>query len=369
MKNIILTLFVILAVNIINAQSDYKHKTDIKNLKCTTCHSCEVPTKNNPCLYPCPRYIMPVEKLSALIGPETVTINKIKSKQDLYKPVVFSHRLHAEMSDMSGGCETCHHYNPVGKILKCESCHSVERKRENLDRPDLKGAYHQQCMNCHKSWSHEIECNSCHTLNKMKENITKDYSKKKHKKIETPIKKIYTTSYGKGKIVTFLHTEHNTLYKQDCTNCHNNSSCVSCHDKKPELTKISKTKDKHEKCSSCHNTKVNCETCHKTTETTGFNHFARTGFELKGAHLKLVCNDCHTNSKSFKGLDKKCITCHTDWKQGSFDHKVTGLILDDNHIEAECTDCHTDKDYTKKECNGCHEEFSYPKQKPGKLIK
>jgi hypothetical protein len=133
MKNIILTLFIILTVNIINAQSDYKHKTDIKKLKCTTCHSCEVPTKNNPCLYPCPRYIMPVEKLSALIGPETVTINKIKSKQDLYKPVVFSHRLHAEMSDMSGGCETCHHYNPVGKILKCESCHSVERKRENID--------------------------------------------------------------------------------------------------------------------------------------------------------------------------------------------------------------------------------------------
>lgn len=367
MKKTLIILFIL--SNVFIAQVKKPHGSEVQGLQCSTCHSCEVPTKNNPCLYPCPRYMMPTKKLSASIGPETILIDKIRSKNDLYKPVLFSHRLHAEMSDLSGGCETCHHYNPVGEILKCENCHSLDRKREQVNKPDLKGAYHQQCMNCHKLWSHEVECNSCHVSNKVKAVITQDYSKKKHEKIDIPVKKVYNTNFTKGKIVTFLHTEHNTIFKQDCTNCHNNTSCVTCHDKKPELTKNRVEKDKHAKCKSCHNTKTNCENCHKNSETAGFNHFARTGFELTGAHLKLSCDKCHTKAGTFKGLNRNCTSCHNNFLLGSFNHKVTGLELDDNHIEAECTDCHINNDFTKKDCNNCHEGYSYPKQKPGKLVK
>jgi len=369
MKKLITVILVFSLIKINFAQKEYDHKTSVKNLKCNTCHSCDVPTKNNPCLYPCPRYLMPKEKISAQLGPDILTINKIKAKNDFYKPVIFSHRLHSEMSDMSGGCETCHHYNPTGKILKCSDCHSENRVGDDIHKPDLKGAYHQQCMNCHKEWSHEIECNSCHKTNKVKDEVKKEYSKKKHLKVETPIKKVYKTGYKNGMYVTFWHTDHSTLFKQECTDCHNNSSCVSCHDKKPEITKAKKNTDKHQKCNSCHNTKLGCETCHKNSESKGFNHFARTGFELKGAHLKLSCNDCHLKPATFKGLNKKCDSCHNNCTQENFDHKVTGLVLDDNHKEAECTDCHTNKDYTKRECNNCHEDFSYPKQKPGKLIR
>ena len=56
---------------------------------------------------------------------------------------------------MGGGCENCHHYNTSGPILKCSSCHESSRKREDVSIPDLKGAYHRQCMDCHREWSHD----------------------------------------------------------------------------------------------------------------------------------------------------------------------------------------------------------------------
>ena len=67
----------------------------------------------------------------------------------------------------------------LGPILKCSSCHESSRKREDVSIPDLKGAYHRQCMDCHREWSHETGCNSCHTPKKdlkdvKKDNITKE---------------------------------------------------------------------------------------------------------------------------------------------------------------------------------------------------
>jgi len=47
-----------------------------------------------------------------------------------YGPVVFSHRVHAQMSEMSGGCYGCHHYNDTAlNILSCRTGHPTERKR------------------------------------------------------------------------------------------------------------------------------------------------------------------------------------------------------------------------------------------------
>ena len=60
-------------------------------------------------------------------GPDVIKIDKLVSK---YQPVTFSHKVHAQMSEMSGGCANCHHYNISGPILPCSDCHSVERKRE-----------------------------------------------------------------------------------------------------------------------------------------------------------------------------------------------------------------------------------------------
>ena len=56
MKKIIL-LFTIVPF-LLYAQTNVSKNHASQNLTCSTCHSCEIPTKENPCLKPCPRESM-----------------------------------------------------------------------------------------------------------------------------------------------------------------------------------------------------------------------------------------------------------------------------------------------------------------------
>jgi DnaJ-class molecular chaperone len=101
-----------------------------------------------------------------------------------------------------------------------------------------------------------------------------------------------------------------------------------------------------------------------------FNHLARTGFSLKSYHSKVNCASCHQTKKIFTGLNSSCKNCHSGWNSSNFNHKVTGLVLDDTHIEFDCGDCHGEEDYSMKpSCDGCHDDYSYPDLKPGKVVK
>ncbi|MDX1409785.1 MAG: cytochrome c3 family protein, partial [Saprospiraceae bacterium] len=73
----------------------------------------------------CPREHMITVEHAPEEGPGTITINQMPDS-DLYSPVVFSHRSHAEMSGMAGGCSMCHHYNPPGRVVPCRDCHEVQ---------------------------------------------------------------------------------------------------------------------------------------------------------------------------------------------------------------------------------------------------
>ena len=160
------------------------------NLECITCHTCEIPTKETPCLRACVREHLITVYHSADDAPEYINLDEFKVLEDYYTPVYFSHKLHAEMSHLAGGCQTCHHYNPPGSILSCKNCHENVRKREDLSKPDLKAAYHRQCMDCHRSWSHKDECRSCHELNLESKNKPKpapEQIKRKHPKLKCPI--------------------------------------------------------------------------------------------------------------------------------------------------------------------------------------
>ena len=88
------------------------------------------------------------------------------------------------MAEMWDGCETCHHYSPTTKpsaqalttakahapnqadaavIPACKSCHSVEvNPTTEIRMPSLKGAYHRQCLNCHREWTQANACVICH---------------------------------------------------------------------------------------------------------------------------------------------------------------------------------------------------------------
>ncbi len=69
-------------------------------------------------------------------------------------PITFSHRAHAD--DYGATCVECHH---TGKNVKCSSCH-LRRDKGNII--NLKGAFHQQCLGCHRKTSGPKACGRCH---------------------------------------------------------------------------------------------------------------------------------------------------------------------------------------------------------------
>lgn len=374
--SILIKIFLtILSLSLFGLPNYAQNHSELK-FDCSTCHACETPTKSNPCLITCPREKMMTVHISPEKSPKIIKINKLEVHQDLYEPVIFLHRAHAEMSEMSGGCEMCHHYNPPGNVVACDYCHDLNRQRTDISKPDLKASYHRQCIDCHQEWSKEVACESCHKLNESGKPAfdEKEYKEGRiHPKIIAPTKLVYSTSQEKGTLVTFFHNEHTNLYGFECRNCHREESCVKCH----EITKPIKEKDvslglKHKNCASCHDTKVKdgCETCHMKKEQKPFNHQARTGFNLKNYHAKLNCVQCHKTKNIFTGLNSSCTSCHLGWNVRTFNHKVTGFSLDEVHIEFDCGDCHAGEDFSKKpSCENCHDDKSYPDEKPGKLVK
>jgi hypothetical protein len=357
------------------AQNKNNSSHSLKNITCKTCHTCDVPTKQNPCLVECPRFEMITVHQPAEEGPDVIKIGKLADK---YLPATFSHKVHAQMSLMSGGCAGCHHYNTVGPILPCSDCHSVERKREDLSKPDLQAAYHRQCINCHKEWSHSTDCTSCH-LEKSKSIAGKESNElkgKDHPEVKEPEKLIYETNYNKGKIVTFFHNEHTSLFGVDCISCHQKENCTRCHDINNIKTissnlpeKITKSSSQHHQpCFKCH-ADDKCSDCHLDKPMDPFDHKVSTGWALNRFHEKLECAKCHSNN-TFTKLNNSCVSCHKNFVAGSFNHSVTDLKLDEIHADFECGDCHIEENFANKpDCSNCHDDKSYPKDKPGSTVK
>jgi hypothetical protein len=371
-------IYIIFILSVFASQGFAQDHSELK-FDCSLCHACETPTKSNPCLIVCPRQKMVTVYISAEKSPKIIKMEKLKVVQHLYEPVIFSHRVHAEMSELSGGCEMCHHYNPPGNVVPCINCHEPQRKRLDISKPDLKAAYHRQCINCHSQWSDKVACESCHELLESGKSLfsKKEYKEERiHPEIIVPAKLVYKTSKQKNTLVTFYHNEHNKLFGFECKDCHHEESCVRCHVK--IKTKVSTEIDKdflhvmHVSCNDCHNTKdeASCVICHKNEERKPFDHKIRTGFELRGYHKKLSCLQCHKSKNDFTGLNSSCMSCHFEWHTGKFDHKVTGLELDELHAEFDCNDCHKEEGFSQKtSCKDCHDEKKYPDDKPGKLVK
>lgn len=87
---------------------------------------------------------------------ETFTLSSL---ENMYQPVEFSHAMHAEVAE---GCASCHHHSPAGQTPACGECHGEPFDPQNLHMPGLKGAYHLQCMNCHRETGAPVGCTECH---------------------------------------------------------------------------------------------------------------------------------------------------------------------------------------------------------------
>jgi len=361
-------------------QKNTKHSQ--LNIDCKTCHACEYPTADDPCLKACPRFKMEMVHRSPDEAPAVTVLDELENR---YEPVVFPHKLHAQMSEISGGCLNCHHYNTIGPVLPCKKCHSTERKRDDVSKPDLRGAYHQQCLRCHRQWSHQTECESCHKIKvkwqgKNIEQKIKTLEQKEHPEVKVPEVIVFKTEINKGKIVTFYHNEHIKLFGIKCIDCHKEENCMRCHDVKRASNKnpayfnspvaMHLPKGEHHKmCMKCHEEK-NCSFCHKDKVSGKFNHGLQTGWELNRFHKNLTCKKCHASGNHFEKLYTDCNSCHSGWNTDTFNHKLTRLILDENHNDTDCEDCHIDRDFSKKPtCDNCHDDKSFPKDKPGKMIK
>ncbi|HKK20654.1 MAG TPA: cytochrome c3 family protein [candidate division Zixibacteria bacterium] len=338
-------------------------------VNCKQCHVCDVPTRKEPCLKSCPRNDMVNQKVDHPLAeaPDSMLLDDI---QNLYMPVHFNHRLHASMSEMGGDCANCHHYSPKGKIPPCKDCHGGQDNPANLRQPSLKGAYHRQCLSCHREWSHDTKCVLCHVPRPGTELTpgatsldSTDIMGISHPVMTEPVKKVYVTPYKEGPIVTFQHKEHIDLFGFRCVDCHKEENCSYCHDiEKPAAEK--KTQEQvHAICNDCH-LEAACSKCHDNKERPGFTHNS-TGWPLNKFHNKLDCWACHPTGKRISRLDKMCVNCHSGWNSENFRHAVTGLKLDEIHSEMDCTDCHPGRKYeSDPACSDCHDDGRTAKDSP-----
>lgn len=79
---------------------------------------------------------------------------KIQKTGHRKPPILFSHKAHSE--DYDTKCIDCHH---KGLNQKCSKCHL---KNDQGNIINIKGAFHQQCHDCHRKTSGPKGCSRCH---------------------------------------------------------------------------------------------------------------------------------------------------------------------------------------------------------------
>jgi predicted CXXCH cytochrome family protein len=286
-------------------------------------------------------------------GPDVVILDDL---QKLYQPVPFSHKEHAQMAEMWNGCQTCHHRTPEqgqnhdaaapahlkgaarpdqaqsNTVPACRSCHPIAGAEPDdddddkiaIDMPGLKGAYHRQCLNCHREWTGANQCVACHKPLDGADPANHaptpdDITGRMHPPIQAPPEKAYAARYTPvaGANVLFRHDEHVKRFGLRCVECHRNDTCASCHapgaqpgQHKP-VQKAWNWQQTHEPCMSCH-AQHRCEHCHYKAgqePPKPFTH-AATGQQLDDKHKDLNCRDCHRDAAFATEPTCGDATCH-----------------------------------------------------------
>jgi hypothetical protein len=272
------------------------------------------------------------------VGPKVVVLQEL---EDLYQPVPFEHARHAEMAQMWGGCTTCHHHNPEPTTKPavnghpatqadskdypaCKSCHPVAAEKVEINKPTLKGAYHRQCLNCHRDWAGENACGVCHAPKngvKLKDPTPDDITGRMHPPIKAKDEIAFKVRFEPvaGANVLFRHKEHVERFDIKCVQCHRRDNCGDCHAKEAEKgAKVHPLKpgrtwqETHGPCIDCHKSDT-CDKCHYKDEQKpppSFKHEI-TGQSLDADHADLACRACHAEWKTRQNLSCGDTACHT----------------------------------------------------------
>jgi len=319
-------------------------------------------------------------------------------------------------------CTGCHTDPHKGSFTApCESCHNTTNwKRIAL----LQGFDHSKTkyplLGKHKT----VDCTDCHTHGDFKSPLPfvrcidchTDYHNGQFLKRAGGGECAGCHTVEGFKPSTFTTTDHaSTKYPLEAR--HAEVKCEKCHLPKGRDTvfKITQTQ-----CKNCHEDvhkgqfagapdENRCEKCH---DVKGFKpaHFAlarhkETRFPLSGAHMAVLCADCHKpvsegspTPVKYRFEDRSCTACHQDphrgqfrermeakradgtvagceachttatWKQlNRFDHSKTTFPLFGAHRGVACADCHrppaletnlknVDFRAAPKQCSGCHND-------------
>lgn len=100
-----------------------------------------------------------MDQYEAVELPHRKIVSKLVANLEGNKMAAF---YHAEKGTL---CQGCHHNSPTSvQPPKCITCHGKPFDENNLNRPGLLAAYHQQCMTCHERMGIEkpAGCTGCH---------------------------------------------------------------------------------------------------------------------------------------------------------------------------------------------------------------
>ena len=281
------------------------------------------------------------------LGKQIVVLDEL---MEMYEAVPFEHYRHAQMAEMSEGCTTCHHHPPQATTLPatlattrhtqdesaqipaCKSCHAIAPATADIRMPSLKGAYHRQCLNCHRDWMEANACVLCHAVKKKDAPATTralapdDIVGRMHKPLAPPVTREFHSRFTPvaGANVLFRHEEHAKEFGIKCATCHRRDNCANCHaapesnataaetTTRPQPLRPGRTwKETNGPCLSCHQAD-HCDHCHYQdgkTPPPAFTH-QMTGQILDKDHANLPCADCHAQIKTIKGISCGASSCH-----------------------------------------------------------
>ena len=167
------------------------HETEKKKADCAGCHHLmESGLVESACATCHSGSLESLDNIKKLDAPEKLYPDELKEEmeitilEDEYKPSKFPHdKIVKKLIDISNDsklasyfhtgemsiCMGCHHLGPMEakqNLPLCSTCHTV-KKEPKQSTPTLLGAYHQQCLGCHKEMGGEEEempqsCDGCH---------------------------------------------------------------------------------------------------------------------------------------------------------------------------------------------------------------
>lgn len=193
----------------------------------------------------------------------------------------------------------------------------------------------------------------------------------------------------------------------NCTQCHTsgdevqNSKCLSCHKEITSLVNSGRglhaREAKGKQCYACHSEHHGRGFKLINFVQKGFDH-SRAGYQLQGKHARLSCAGCHQAKfikgpaakragRTFLGLDQNCLSCHSDFHQGTlgntctnchnqngfspapgFNHATAAFKLTGAHARVDCSRCHMSTTRNGKQftvfkgvqfasCTNCHKDI------------